>query len=370
MNLLVIGDLHVHEWGRFGRDERGVNKYLRLVEKLFKEHIPAAIEQAARRGVRVEGVVFLGDLVEEPTRTGKIAVAVQNFTFDLFASLRDFLPESIDIYVISGNHDQTAGKRTWVSALSPYAVVIDDVHTEKDAIFVAYDAPAYIEDVLRNTHAKVVFGHFAYEGAVFDNGEAVPSNVAVSADVAARFSLNVLGHIHAPQQVKNTLYVGSPYRFSYHARDTEPRHLYIVDTEAGEVVTKYPIPSPVFVRLDSPQVKDAELKALPEGSFVRIPTTRESKMNISKKLATLKEKYPHLNFDVYVLEENEVPESRLRIALQAAIHDRWQAALLAAEQYLSFCEEHAKNKPPASVKDMMAFFRSRLLDKARRKENK
>lgn len=162
-------------------------------------------------------LAVLGDVYDDRK---SIDINVNNMAIDIFEDLGQLLP----VYIINGNHDlskKTNKGNTSLRSLTniPGITVIKNptllkIKPDKDVLSTVIAIP-YLGDhveenkVLREYSGKADFAfmHTDISQMSFDNGMTIVGAVDSEIFKGRIFS----GHIHRRQEMKNVIYVGSPY---------------------------------------------------------------------------------------------------------------------------------------------------------------
>ena len=164
-----------------------------------------------------DAVIDCGDLLDDRT-----AVPVPTLN-SVFKGLLSFMPGEAVNYKLLGNHElylRTNGIHSGPAFSSffrvfsePEVVDIEGVRT----LFCpfpseSFDLEAWLShNLLQDGRPQVVFGHFQVEGTSDRDGRCITGGVKLSCLKHA--SLVLLGHIHHPQSITDTIhYIGSPFQ--------------------------------------------------------------------------------------------------------------------------------------------------------------
>lgn len=152
---------------------------------------------------------------------------------------------SIDIHMIPGNHDTYFKNTNEVNSPNLLLREYDNVYlyekpTEvtmgKTKIlllpWICTDNYEGTMDVVRNTGAKVCFGHFEFSGYQMYRG--TPNPHGMDAGIFSSFDLVISGHFHHRHSRGNITYMGNPYEITWSDFD-DPRGFAIFNCDNQEI---------------------------------------------------------------------------------------------------------------------------------------
>ena len=87
-------------------------------------------------------------------------------------------------------------------------------------------------DILKNTSAQVVFGHFEIKG--FEMYRGMPAHEGLEISLFNKFELVCSGHFHKKSTMGNISYLGCPYQMTWNDYD-DPKGFHIYDTVTREL---------------------------------------------------------------------------------------------------------------------------------------
>lgn len=219
--ILICADLHIHP---HKRETSRLYNCLDCLEWIFKK----------ANSENVDGVVVVGDLFHDRQ---KIDILTYQKTFEIF---QRYSP--MKVYLLMGNHDMWSFKNTDISSLYPLSsisgvTIISEPSTidvcGHPASFLPYthDPEKDLDKIVNDHTHKLLFGHVAVDGAIWNTMHNITSEVSVehdgdmkkvTADIFSKWNQVFLGHYHAKQELKNleidgycVEYVGSPLQLSF-----------------------------------------------------------------------------------------------------------------------------------------------------------
>jgi DNA repair exonuclease SbcCD nuclease subunit len=151
----------------------------------------------------------------------------------------------IDIHMIPGNHDTYFKNTNKVNSpelllgeydnIQIYPEVTELTFDERKILFVPWicsENYTHTMDVIKNTEAKAVFGHFEFSGFQMYKGAIVSHGSDTSP--YSHFDLVCSGHYHHRSRTNNILYLGNPYEITWSDYE-DPRGFNIYDTYDNSV---------------------------------------------------------------------------------------------------------------------------------------
>jgi len=211
-------------------------------------------------------MVFLGDLVDEVFTTGKVRVDVMDVLQEGFWHLREFKK-----VVLVGNHDRVGtGHGLGFLRHIPNTHLVTEYQPWTKEIGLVPNGPK--QEMLKWLNqakadgVEVIFGHFALEGALGDNGHPLPRSETLPLAWAKEFKWWYLGHVHTPQVRGNVRYVGTPLRYSWHSRDRGERKVVVYNDVFSSAIVEYVTDTKLFL---GPTDSLDEVTSAPKGSFVK-----------------------------------------------------------------------------------------------------
>lgn len=151
----------------------------------------------------------------------------------------------IEMHMITGNHDTYFKNTNEVN--SPELLLVDydnvTVYSEmeeltfdgRDILFMPWicsDNYQQSMDKMRNTNAKVCFGHFELAG--FQMYKGIPNEHGMDPGIFSGFDLVCSGHFHHRDTSGNITYLGNPYGITWSDYD-DPRGFHVYDTKTNEL---------------------------------------------------------------------------------------------------------------------------------------
>lgn len=232
MKFAFIADIHL---SRYSQDK--IEDELSLPERLHS--IKNALYEVANycKDNGISNLIVGGDILHGKSIIYAIA---QEIMLQFFEDFND----SIQFYVIDGNHDLSGKGDDVISALRPLDK-IDKVRWIKysetyhlkneDILFVPYSNQ--LPEIIKESRAKILISHFGLSEGVLNSGLSIVSNVSMK-DLEGKYQLVLLGHYHKPQEITSNgtrlFYVGSPIQLDWGEKDDDKRFL-VVDTDTLNV---------------------------------------------------------------------------------------------------------------------------------------
>ncbi len=270
MKLLHVSDLHIG---------KTVNEFSMLKDQ---ENILEQIIDTARKE-NVDGVIIAGDVYDRSIPTAEAVAVLDEFLTRLISG--DEKHKSIEVYLISGNHDSPErlgfaeklleGKGLHIAGVLTKEVkkiVREDVYGKVNLYLLPFATPktmkyvlgqeelendysfclkAFTEQMQVNGEERnvLVTHHFAIgngETPLLSDSEnfiSVGGTEAVDTSIWNDFDYVALGHIHRPQRVgRDTIrYAGSPLKYSFSEVNHEKSMTMVELEEKGKVtITEVP----------------------------------------------------------------------------------------------------------------------------------
>jgi len=232
--ILLTGDLHVHPHK---------HSLYRLQDCLdaFKWVFRTALKEG------IKSVIFLGDLFQDRER---IQVLPYQRTYEI---IKEYVEgESLDLYLLIGNHDMWFADKRDVSSVYPLGSVpgvhiinrCETINIEGlDIDFLPFALnPLKSLEGFAGTRSRVLCGHSALDGAELNTLYKIQADVSVEYDGdmvkmdAKKFTAwerVFLGHYHGEQRIGHIEYVGSPLQINF-AEAFQQKHLLTLDPETLE----------------------------------------------------------------------------------------------------------------------------------------
>jgi DNA repair exonuclease SbcCD nuclease subunit len=231
MRFAFSADIHL---SRYSQDK--IEDETNLPERLHS--IKKALVELAEYCLKHDIVkVFLGgDLLHGKSIIYAIA---QEIMLEYFRTYN-----TLEFYVIDGNHDLSGKGSDVVSALRPLENV-QNVHwvrfdeickfEQDDILLIPYSYNML--DTIKNNKSKILISHFGLSEATLNSGMSIISDISIR-DLAGRYDLVLLGHYHKPQEIIrdniSIYYVGSPIQLDWGEKGDEKRFL-IVDSDTMDI---------------------------------------------------------------------------------------------------------------------------------------
>lgn len=214
-NWLVVGDLQAKQ--------QNLPECVLLFEK---------VENLAKEK-NINKVIWLGDMLDV---RGRIEAVCLNTLFNYFSSSKLYH------YIVVGNHD-LLNLHTTEHSLEPLKAIPNVNIYDKpgqlgNMLFMPYyrDADKFLEDMrlwlTRLPKNPILVCHQGIKE--FTIGSGYTENEAIGLSDVPEFSLVVAGHYHAPKDMANVCYLGSPFSHSF-GESNEHKRLGILNTETAQI---------------------------------------------------------------------------------------------------------------------------------------
>jgi DNA repair exonuclease SbcCD nuclease subunit len=190
-------------------------------------------------------------------------IHVMNISIDIIMELATILP----IYMMTGNHDIYKKNDTDVNSLAAFRHIPNVTIYEKPIIITNNTSNILLmpwigskeleESYLEDNKVEYVFAHTTIEGFKYDNGRDITTG-GVSVNKFSHIKRLFSGHIHKRQEVKNLIYLGSPY----HTKRSDignSKGIYTFIPDENEIVFEKNTLSPVFQRIKLENLLDLTL---------------------------------------------------------------------------------------------------------------
>lgn len=232
-DILIFSDIHIHSHKK--RTER-LQDCIDALEWIF----------SLAKEKNIKNVVFAGDLFHDRQR---IDVLTYCKTFEIFQKYK-----GLNIYLLLGNHDLWYFQKWDISSVTPLSAidgvrVIDKPCTLKiddhEISFLPYTHNPIedLEKIKNNSKYKILFGHVAIDGAVWNVMHGTQAEVSVehdgdmhkiTSDIFSEWDQVFLGHYHAAQKLTPKVeYIGSPLQLSF-GEAFQHKHVIIFNLETKE----------------------------------------------------------------------------------------------------------------------------------------
>lgn len=198
-------------------------------------------------------IVCLGDVFDDRKA---INIEVNNLAIDIFTDLGKIYP----IYIINGNHDlykrNNLGSTSLRSLENIHNVNIitksEILNFKNENIDIKIIAIPYLGDtneetkiLNKNSLCQYAFMHTDIINMKYDNNQLIIAGVNTSKFNGKIFS----GHIHKRQEMKNIIYIGSPYQMRRSDINNE-KGIYILNLKTSKLAFIKNNYSPIFQKID------------------------------------------------------------------------------------------------------------------------
>lgn len=259
MKFAFIADIHL---SRYSQDR--IEDETNLPERLHS--IKHALYEVAThcKQNNIPNIIIGGDILHGKSIIYAIA---QEVMIQFFEDFND----SINFFVIDGNHDLSGKGDDVVSALRPlerldrvqWIKYSDTYQLESEGVlFVPYSNR--LPEIIKRNQSRILISHFGLSEGILNSGMSIISDVSMR-DLTGKYELVLLGHYHKPQEIIQNgvtlYYVGSLIQLDWGEREDEKRFL-VVDTDTLQV-DSVPITSyRKYVQIEiTPDNKDEAIKA-------------------------------------------------------------------------------------------------------------
>lgn len=295
MKAFLITDTH------FGVHPLQLHKWLDMQKEYFDKFFIPLVKKKSSKG---DIIVHLGDYFDNRTA---LEVSVLDFGIKLMEQLSALLP----VHLLLGNHDLYTLKTRDCHSMR-WAKYMPNVHLYEEPKMVEFDGKTslmlpWVEShsdmasILSNlTKVDHIFCHSDLKGAK-GNLKAKPLEHGVELESFSKVGNVWSGHIHLRQQMKNFLYLGSPYHLDRNDKDNK-KGVYILDFKTGETEFVPNNISPEYKTIIVTKEEDLDLSAEElSNNFIDITVSSSLLINnpkIKTKLEKMIEKGSFAKFDV------------------------------------------------------------------------
>lgn len=238
--ILISSDLHVHP---HKKSADRLKDCLNALEWIF---------QTADKE-KINTLVFAGDLFHDRQ---KIDVLTYQRIFELFRKYMD----NKTVYLLLGNHDMWHYSKWDISSVYPLSSIdgvkvvaepttLDILDHQISFLPYTHDPDKDLKSIKNDSKYKVLFGHVAIDGAVWNVTYGTTADVSiehdgdmkkVSADIFEDWNQVFLGHYHAKQELKTESidgfcveYIGSPLQLDF-GEAFQNKEIIIYDLESHD----------------------------------------------------------------------------------------------------------------------------------------
>lgn len=295
MKIVAIGDIHCHNWKDFSKTinvywDDSVGRY-KESEETEEFDIPMnsrllnilngladVRDYCINNSVKL--VLFAGDLFHA---RGSVETTVYNSTYKIFET---FYQSSIEVIMVSGNHDQPMSMIHSESSLYPFnrlnqvitepkMVTYSDGSELLNIICIPYSKDKkmnmeMIQKMLTESDenaSKILLAHVGISGGLVGSGNFVMSDEYNLNELKApKFKYCVFGHYHKPQVLEyNSIYAGSLLQNTFN--DEGDKHgFWVLDTNKRWDMELVPLDYPEFIT-----IKDKSYdRSVVNGNYIRI----------------------------------------------------------------------------------------------------
>lgn len=247
MKALIFSDLHCHQ---HKNSQSRLEDCIEVLEWVFK----------TAKSKNIDLIIFCGDLFHD---RAKIDILTYQRVFETFQKYVD--DKGPEVYLLLGNHDLFFFESKEISSVYPLSSIKNIKVISKPSVvdirnykvgFMPYthDPISDLEnikirefkknlEVNPNNKYKVLFGHIAVHGALFNLIYGTRADVQiegdagmtiVTPDIFDNFDRVFLGHYHAAQELNSKVeYVGSPLQLSFGEME-QAKHVVIYDFDTDK----------------------------------------------------------------------------------------------------------------------------------------
>ena len=217
VKTLVIGDTHLSNKIP-GQLNAQVKTIVKIIEKEKDE---------------LENIIFLGDVFMRRRPSPSVICAYRSILMEI-----DSYDQSIQVYVLRGNHDSENKSDDGVTVLSVFDsypnvhIVTHSLDTNIGCpirLVAHYEDEEIIKEILAKTPRDwLLFGHFGYTGCINSIGD---YDFTIPFDSFQ--SVSILGHIHRCSIKDKVIILGTPYSINFGDHKKENFYL-VINTEVDE----------------------------------------------------------------------------------------------------------------------------------------
>jgi len=274
MKAIIWSDLHAHQ---HKKSQARLEDCIEVLEWVF----------LTAKKQNIDVILFCGDLFHD---RAKIDILTYQRVFETFQEHMAG-PSRPNVYLLLGNHDLFFFEKKNISSVYPLSSIDGITIISKPSVvdiqghqvgFLPYthDPIADLDKVRIKSKKKVLCGHIAVHGALFNLVYGTTSDVQiegdsgmllVTPDIFNEYDRVFLGHYHAAQELNDKVeYVGSPLQLSF-GEMSQDKHIVVYDFDTDERTYIKNTFSNTHRRFKS--TKEAQMTALVEnleGEFIEI----------------------------------------------------------------------------------------------------
>lgn len=256
-DVLFFSDLHLHERKEFSRiTESGMNSRLEEGKSILDQILKIAYTYETPH------IVCLGDIFEFKDR-------IPAHVLFIFKNFLDKCEGSIHFHLLKGTHDYNLWDYPILANLDRYdrfhfyvEPCLDYIGNEKIYFIPAYKNYEDFRKIFNNApnEATMVCCHQEIPGVMYQSGKVVEGKQDLNYKPGVAY---LSGHIHNPQQVCFTYYLGAPYEVEF--GEIGERYVYLYDSSSKKM-EKIQLNYPLFI-----DINITEMVRMPiEGNYVRV----------------------------------------------------------------------------------------------------
>lgn len=323
MKVLIFSDIHIH---CHKKSVDRLNDCIKVLDWVFE----------TANSNNIENIIFLGDLFHERQ---KIDVLTYQKTFEIFE--KHLINKKYKVYILLGNHDLWHNQKWDISSVNPLKNISGITVINQPEVLNLSDE--YLFGFLPYTHdpikdlqlveekwknkiknnnmkpPKVLGGHIAVDGAVWNTKHQTTSDVSIEHDgdmvkvgpsIFKKWDRIFLGHYHGEQKLSETVeYIGSPLQLNF-GEAFQDKHILIYDLETDErkyIKNEF---SPKHLIINEGELDRFSL----EGNFVRMEVSDitssemvEIRKNlIEKNVSTMEIKQKPIKEDSIIIDAKSI----------------------------------------------------------------
>ena len=303
MKVLVFSDLHYHL-----KNMNTAHRCLQTIEDI-------AIQSG------INHIFCLGDFWHEKSM---LRSEVLRKVFSFFKSSR------MQWHILVGNHDlettlDTAGNALDILNIIENVEVISEPKMIGNCFFIPFcrSADEFRAIVERIPAESVVLIHQGVEGAAYSSGVAHVSEI--KQEDLKKFDLVISGHIHAPQQFGNLVYVGSPMSHTF-SEAGEKKGAIILDDSSKrfERVCIDNLPRHIAIDVEIPSVE--EFVEITQSKLIEVKAKQEDNIRVrvlgeKGVLKLIDKSMIEMPFENLVLQRVETSDNKKRTIEETLSYD-------------------------------------------------
>lgn len=275
-NVFLISDIH------FGV-KKGSEEWREIATEYFEKFFFPLLETKKDEG---SIVLCLGDIFDD---RNSINIAANDLAINTFERMSEMIP----VYIINGNHDMYKKSNNAITSLrsfdnipnltifkDPTIWTVGREGDERTMLLIPHQGDFEKETgiLTQNPMANFTFMHTDIKNLHYENGMTITMGVDASSIKGQLFS----GHIHKREELKNMVYVGSPYQLKRSEMGNK-KGIYQLNLSDGSWIFHENKVSPEFVQISLDDIlssTDEQLEKIFKHNFVDILILEEDKAKV------------------------------------------------------------------------------------------